>query len=283
MICRHQFQLRKRESVAEASASDGEGAGGSSAGEDPDAAGEEVHEALAGRRDEGAAAPTEMLRDPRPVAGALGEPAAQGEDWQEAGMEERLGAAGPAATAADRVLGAALPADGRRRGVVFNPVDYDYCGDPCNVHWSASTRFENERKCQKRLMERPGARPVDDDDAVSREDLDPMQRFVYDLVVKEGKLEHDQRGVNPLRLWLHGSAGAGKTRTIRACVGARRRRRAASPGTGNRRAPSRAPAGPAPRTWRGRTRATPRGPGSTSQDPPEAPKARARSCAGRAT
>ena len=56
-------------------------------------------------------------------------------------------------------------------------------------------------------------------DVVEREELDPWQKFAYDIVMS------DRASLTaPLRLMLLGSAGTGKSRTLRALVRSRRDR-----------------------------------------------------------
>ena len=71
---------------------------------------------------------------------------------------------------------------------------------------------------------------VDDDgDGVERSELDAWQRFAHDIVVgsaeKRDALEAsvgDLRGYKPLRLLVAGSAGTGKSKTLRSFVRGRR-------------------------------------------------------------
>ncbi len=54
---------------------------------------------------------------------------------------------------------------------------------------------------------------------VMRSELDPWQKLALDVVCSDGQ---KFRGSLPLRLWLVGSAGSGKSRTVRAFAGAKR-------------------------------------------------------------
>ena len=54
-------------------------------------------------------------------------------------------------------------------------------------------------------------------DVVERSDLDPWQKFAYDIVC------NCQERLEPLRMMLHGSAGTDKSRTVRSFVAALRR------------------------------------------------------------
>ena len=72
---------------------------------------------------------------------------------------------------------------------------------------------------------------VDDDgDGVERSELDAWQRFAHDIVVESAEKRDaeefdsvgDLRGYKPLRLLVSGSAGTGKSKTLRAFVRGRR-------------------------------------------------------------
>ena len=79
------------------------------------------------------------------------------------------------------------------------------------MHWREHARLE-------KLRQQWYGRSVGDGaDKVSREQLDPWQRFAYDIVCSGS----GSRGRNDaLRLFLLGSAGTGKSRTVRSFVGA---------------------------------------------------------------
>ena len=95
-------------------------------------------------------------------------------------------------------------------GVLFNPKGYNWCDpdDPCSVHWREHDRLETLAKNWY------GKAAVGDGAvAVERDDLDAWQKFAHDLVVQE---RDSARG--PLRLLLLGTAGTGKSRTVRSFV-----------------------------------------------------------------
>ena len=56
-------------------------------------------------------------------------------------------------------------------------------------------------------------------DGVKRDELDPWQKFAHDIV-----MDRRHSLASPLRLMMLGSAGTGKSRTVRAFVGSRRER-----------------------------------------------------------
>ena len=101
-------------------------------------------------------------------------------------------------------------------GVLFNPKGYDWTNpdDPCNVHWREHDRV-------KALADGWYGKAAVGDGAVAveRDELDAWQKFAHDLVVQERTSAKD-----PLRLLLMGTAGTGKSRTVRSFVGARRAR-----------------------------------------------------------
>ena len=79
------------------------------------------------------------------------------------------------------------------------------------MHWREHARLEKLRQ------QWYGQSVGDGADKVSREQLDPWQRFAYDIVCSGS----GSRGRNDaLRLFLLGSAGTGKSRTVRSFVGA---------------------------------------------------------------
>ena len=59
----------------------------------------------------------------------------------------------------------------------------------------------------------------DSAERIARDDLDAWQKFAYDLVCNVPR-----QGKPPLRMMLHGSAGTGKSRTVRAFVASLRDR-----------------------------------------------------------
>ena len=100
---------------------------------------------------------------------------------------------------------------GRRFGVLVNPRGYPWVEE--GVHWSHHDRL-------KELRERWYGKAYvgDGADAVERSELDPWQKFAHDIVLDE---RHSERA--PCRLMILGSAGTGKSRTVRAFVGSKRR------------------------------------------------------------
>ena len=157
----------------------------------------------------------EIVWDAKPRPGLGAESGEADPDWARAGLEERASAAGPAAAAADvkvgGELGAVAGARGaeRQRGMLWNPKGYAWTSEPCNVPCSEYDRLDKLREKWYGHAE-----VGDGADRVAREELDPWQKFAYDVVCRSGP--------KALRLMLMGSAGTGKSRTIRAFVGAQR-------------------------------------------------------------
>ena len=95
--------------------------------------------------------------------------------------------------------------------------------NPEGYRWVSCVGYEQASAAQKK-WELWKDKPVSDDgDGVERASLDVWQRFAHDIVV--GKAEQRDaaeqevgklRGYKPLRLLVSGSAGAGKSRTLRA-------------------------------------------------------------------
>ena len=157
MIRRHHRQMAKearkkaRERAGRAASSssgaDGEnglpGSDPESGDADLDNKADELAAKLAGDLDDDPNAErVELLREDRPQAGVAGEAGVDSAEWARRSAEERLSAAGAAPQASDRSLGAGIAGqDGdttrdQRFGVPFNPKDYPWTEDPCNVHWS---------------------------------------------------------------------------------------------------------------------------------------------------
>ena len=232
MVKRHRRHVQK---LADAKKAGGQGAAGDGAGSgsDGDGAGtagdrrsesgaEEESDVEARRLAEGADEdPNEerakMIRETQPGQGSVpGAPREdEGTDWGARSAAELLSAAGPAGAAADieggRESGVVL--DG---GVLLNPKGYDWLTQcPCNVGHAELHRLEKLRD------EWFGKACVGDGaDRVSPDELDGWQRFAHDIVMDER-----HKPATPLRLMLLGSAGTGKSRTIRSFVGSRRERK----------------------------------------------------------
>jgi len=226
MIRRHERSLKKaqRTDVKETSSEeerDADGASECGGDVDADVEGDKLAAALAEDGGDEDGERVEIERDPRPVPGCAD--GARGEDdadWARASPEERLSAAGAAAQAGDRLLGApvgessAYSGADRHSGVLLNPRNYPWTTEPCNVPHSEHARLLklNQEWCGKVSVGDGAAR-------VERDALDPWQKFVYDIVMNT-----DRRAGQPLRLMLMGTAGTGKSRTVRAFVSARRDR-----------------------------------------------------------
>ena len=224
MIRRHRRFLKKRALRAKQKTGDGSTTGEESKGEsdadseaDVERQADDLAAKLAGDGDDDPNVErVELLREPRPTGGDGA--VADGEDvsWQRRCAAELLSAAGPASQAPARVAGlGGLGGLGHgQSGVLFNPKGYPWAADACNVHWSEEKRLlELKDRWYGKVNVGDGA------DEVLRCDLDPWQKFAYDIV-----MAHGQSQKAPLRLMLLGTAGTGKSRTVRSFVGARRGR-----------------------------------------------------------
>ena len=139
------------------------------------------------------------------------------DDWERAGVAERLSAAGAASAAADVVL-AGSSATAPRGEARVNP--------PGHVWVSTVSRAMHAKRLEELWAKWKGNEVDDDGDGVSPEDLDPWQKFAHDIaVLKAAERERLGRnrvtqlsGYHPLRLMITGYAGSGKSRTLRASV-----------------------------------------------------------------
>ena len=145
------------------------------------------------------------------------------ERWAQLTVEEKLSAAPPGLAPLDVLPGtAAGPSVEVHGGGVINPVSFDWASANFVASGNASalqTKFDSWRQCKVR----------GDVEAVGREALDPMQAFAYDIIMAHDR-ERAERGgeqaapgvFKRLRMFLTGTAGTGKSRTVRASVQARR-------------------------------------------------------------
>ena len=216
-------ELLAGESSDEGGDVDGDGLGDAS---DPDDDADRVAARLAGGvgdddDDDPNDTRVEMDRAPRPQPGCAEDAEEADPAWARRSAEERASAAGAAAPAKDRRKGdpAGVGDAGRRGpgfGVLFNPKGYNWTDpdEPCNVHWREYDRLKALRdKWYGKAFVGDGA------EAVERHELDPWQKFAHDLVARDRSAVKD-----PLRLLLLGTAGTGKSRTVRSVVSARRAR-----------------------------------------------------------
>jgi hypothetical protein len=164
----------------------------------------------------------EIDREARPQAGANGSITSGELSWESRTLEEQLSAAGAATQAPDRAAtsdrGELNGGNQRDRafGVVFNPKwsSETWLSETRNVNCRELSRIEQLRDAwYGKALVGDGA------DIVDRMDLDAWQKFAYDVVM-DGR--HSLS--SPLRLFMLGSAGTGKSRTVRACVHGRRQR-----------------------------------------------------------
>ena len=125
-----------------------------------------------------------------------------------------MSAAGAAPPAPDRVSGAVQGAGSRGGGgsrFLFNPVGYPY-EEESVVHRTEFNRLESLMKSWR------GQAVADGADGVARDELDGWQKFAHDVVARRGQ----ETASKPVRCFLIGTAGTGKSRTVRSFVGAKR-------------------------------------------------------------
>jgi len=155
-----------------------------------------------------------IVHEPRPDAGGDVVQGIEEKDWAQAGLAERLSAAGPAPAAATRVLGAVSggPSNAFGQGrMLYNPREYPYEAN--------SVVDRSQFKRLEQLMNRWQGQAVGDGaDSVGRHELDPWQCFAHDIVARRDRETSSDR----VRCFMIGSAGTGKSRTVRSFVGVRR-------------------------------------------------------------
>ena len=95
--------------------------------------------------------------------------------------------------------------------MLYNPLHYPYA-EKSVVHWREFHRLQQLMQSWK------GAAVADGADGVSRDELDGWQKFAHDIVARRGR-ETTQA---PVRCFMIGTAGTGKSRTVRSFVGAKR-------------------------------------------------------------
>ena len=164
----------------------------------------------------------EVVRDAMPGEGVIGGvPSGSATSWARLGVEEQLSSAGPAEVTATRVAGERAVGDGLVAGEV-NPRGYVWESFAAPGHIPELARKWKAWK----------AETVDAEvDAVGPDRLDAWQRFAFDIAEWSGEQRRARkgstlrlRGFHPLRLILTGTAGTGKSRTVRAIVRRRRER-----------------------------------------------------------
>ena len=135
-------------------------------------------------------------------------------DWCRVGAEERLGAAGALSVTADRSAGAVrvgAASLGDHERAFYNPPDYLYADDFV-VRWRQFHRLQHLLDSWK------GQAVVDGADASAPGETDFWQKFAYDIVARRYR-EWMQA---PIRCLMIGTAGTGKSRTVRSFVRAKR-------------------------------------------------------------
>ena len=168
-----------------------------------------------------------MLRDELPSFDA-DQPEASGAtgDWANTNVEERLSAAGPAPGLSDRESSVSHGLSSARSAQV-NPEGYDWesrnfvspaDGKRAYELWQKWRNSDVLEANEEDFLLTAGDQDVFAAD-VEDEDLDAWQEFMRDIVARRGVAP----GHPPLRVIMTGTAGTGKSTTIRACVKARRR------------------------------------------------------------
>ena len=154
----------------------------------------------------------EILREPLPDFDGDGDVVGgEAGSWDQATAVERLSAAGPAPAAADvRVM------DSEDLGAAGGEVDAATV-----VRWVSEVDPSEKGRLQD-LWQRWRGAAVDGHEQVPYSQLDEFQRFAYDIVeykVRQRLATYSLVNHNPLRLFVTGGAGTGKSRTIRSFVG----------------------------------------------------------------
>ena len=155
-----------------------------------------------------------IVHEPRPSAGEEADEGVEERDWSRAGVEERLSSAGAAPVTADRSAGAARLGSAGLSGYgskLYNPQDYPYA-DNSVVHRREHRRLEALLESWK------GQAVADGANAVARDALDPWQKFAHDIVSRRDRVLSQK----PVRCFMIGTAGTGKSRTVRSFVGVKR-------------------------------------------------------------
>ena len=169
-----------------------------------------------------AAEPIALHHDPLPSASS-GETRGEMQDhWGGVTLGERVSAAGPSERLPD-----ISPDESASRNVISTSADAMV--NPQGYVWSSLVdRSENDRlvSCWSRFKRdvTSGA-----GDGVERDELDSWQKFAYDIVMykqeQRTKLSDRTGEIAPLRMLMLGTAGTGKSRTIRSFVEALREQR----------------------------------------------------------
>ena len=193
MIRRHQLHLRRSEDKKKKAEKDSESDDDAGNGESNDDEGVDAHKEghdLAskflngGEEDEDPNAErVQLIRERLP--GDVKSRDAPGEEssWDNRTAEERLSASTGALKSADRVVGSGGSLDAgdnrdNKFGVMFNPKNFDWTNQECNVDWSQKARIDGlADKWFGKAFVGDGA------DVVDREDLDPWQKFAHDVVM----------------------------------------------------------------------------------------------------
>ena len=164
-----------------------------------------------------------MVQEPLPTADGFDDSVAKGdEDWAQRTAEERVSAAGPAPAASKRFT----PLTALRsllEGVSVNPAEHRW--DEHNF-----IAAESVAGLEAKWVEWAGTAAGDEGQVLPRGGLDSWQGFAYGIC--EAKAEElecktqsgHQSSYRAMRMVMTGTAGTGKSRTLRAICGRRRAR-----------------------------------------------------------
>jgi len=168
-----------------------------------------------------------IVNDSLPSFGADGpDDVATGADWAKATAEEQLSAAGPAESLPQRPQPSRASSASGYAGQV-NPEGYNWEAANFTSRSKAQRLDELWRQwCGRDVFSADDLQGIVDEDDVTdgqvggADKLDPWQEFARDIIARTS----GPSASSPLRLILTGTAGTGKSRTVKAAVKARIRR-----------------------------------------------------------
>jgi hypothetical protein len=132
-------------------------------------------------------------------------------DWFRVGVEKRLVAVGASSVTVDGSAGAVAASLGDRERAFYDLPDYRFA-DNSVVHWRQFHRLHHLLdSCKGRAV-------VDGADALARCELDPWQKFARDIVARRDREWMEA----PIRCFMIGTAGTGKSRPVRSFVRVKR-------------------------------------------------------------
>jgi hypothetical protein len=208
-----------REEGGEGASGDGGSSSGLGSGSDDEDAAAAVPDDVRGDAAEEAEARRRMVQEPLPSAdGFDGEAAGPDDDWAKRSAEQRASAAGPAPTLVSPPPPSLAPAIAIASNVSVNPPGYKW--DEQNFVGLGAVK-DLKAKYEAWRDESAGG----EGEVLTRDALDSWQRFAYDIHdFKMGERDEKERAhvlyrYRALRMYLTGTAGTGKSRTIRDICG----------------------------------------------------------------